>query len=119
MSMAIYSRRLNEAAQLRELFSAILPQYGIVTDCTAYNDANALSADALRGGLSYGLIFCENEAELLLAGFIMRFNPGCRVALAVANDDLAVQSYLLNPCYCCLMPLSCEALETILGRFST
>lgn len=119
MSMAIYCRRRDEAARLQALFSGVLPQYGIVTDCTAYSDANALSADALRGDLLYGLICCENETELLLAGAIMRLNPGCRVALVVANDDLAVQSYLLNPCYCCRMPLSRESLETILRRFST
>ncbi len=119
MSMAIYCRSRDEAARLQALFGGVLPQYGIVTDCTAYSDANALSADALRGDLLYGLICCENETELLLAGAIMRLNPGCRVALVVANDDLAVQSYLLNPCYCCRMPLSRESLETILRRFST
>lgn len=118
MSMAIYSRRQDEAVRLRELFGDVLPQYGIVTDCTAYSDANVLSTDALRGDLFYGLICCENETELL-AGAIMRLNPGCRMALVVASDDLAVQSYLLNPCYCCHMPLSREALETILRRFST
>lgn len=119
MSMAIYNRSQSEAARLRELFSRVLPQYGIVTDCTAYSDANALSADALRGDLLYGLICCENETELLLAGVIMRLNPKCRMALAVASDDMAVQSYLLSPCYCCRMPLSREALEAILRRFST
>lgn len=118
MSMAIYSRSVAEKERLRELFLSGLTECGIVSDILAYHNADELSADALRKEFNYAVLCCENETELLLAGAMMKLNPKCKMVLAVANDDLAVQSYLLGPCYCCRIPLSRESLNTILRRFS-
>ena len=72
MSMAIFSRNTDEAVHLRDLFIKMLPAYGIVTDCVAYSDQNALSADTLQKDFRYGLICCESETDLLLALAMMK-----------------------------------------------
>ena len=118
MSMAIFSRNTDEAVHLRDLFIKMLPTYGIVTDCVAYSDQNALSADTLQKDFRYGLICCESETDLLLALAMMKLRPDCKVVLVVANDELAVQSYLLGPKYCCRRPVNEIAMQAILCRFS-
>lgn len=118
MSMAIYSRSADEAGRVRELLRTGLPQRGIVTECIVCTDRDALAEAALSRDLNYALLCCESEADLLLACAVMKLSPGCRVVLIVANDELAVQSYSLGPCYCCRSPADEKTVETILRRIT-